>query len=43
MQQHVRPKEVDVASPAAYLADLNPQQRRAVEYGCDVRPMRHRC
>src|SRR5580704_9792142 len=36
MQQHVWPKEVDVASPAAYLADLNPQQRRAVEYGCDV-------
>jgi DNA helicase-2/ATP-dependent DNA helicase PcrA len=36
MQQHVRPKEVDVASPAAYLADLNPQQRRAVEYGCDA-------
>ena len=36
MQQHVRPKDVDVASPAAYLADLNPQQRRAVEYGCDV-------
>jgi DNA helicase II / ATP-dependent DNA helicase PcrA len=36
MQQHVRPKEVDVASPPAYLADLNPQQRRAVEHGCDV-------
>jgi len=36
MQQHVWPKEVDVASPAAYLADLNPQQRRAVEYGCDA-------
>ena len=36
MLQHVRPKEVDVASPPAYLADLNPQQRRAVEHGCDV-------
>jgi DNA helicase-2/ATP-dependent DNA helicase PcrA len=36
MQQHVRPKEVDVASLPAYLADLNPQQRRAVEYGCEV-------
>ena len=35
MQQHVRPKEVDVASPPAYLADLNPQQRRAVEHGCE--------
>jgi DNA helicase-2/ATP-dependent DNA helicase PcrA len=36
MQQHVRPTEVDVASPPAYLAELNPQQRRAVEHGCDV-------
>ena len=36
MQQRVRPNEVDVASPLAYLADLNPQQRRAVEYGCDA-------
>jgi DNA helicase II / ATP-dependent DNA helicase PcrA len=36
MQQHVRPKEIDVASPPAYLADLNPQQRRAVEHGCDI-------
>jgi DNA helicase-2/ATP-dependent DNA helicase PcrA len=36
MQQHVRPKEVDAASLPAYLADLNPQQRRAVEYGCEV-------
>src|ERR1700722_265660 len=36
MQQHVRPKEVGVAPLPAYLAELNPQQRRAVEYGCEV-------
>ena len=34
MQQHVISKEIDVTSSPAYLAELNPQQRRAVEFGC---------
>jgi DNA helicase II / ATP-dependent DNA helicase PcrA len=35
MQQHINPGEIPGAS-AAYLAGLNPQQRRAVEHGSDV-------
>lgn len=36
MQQQVRPSEIEGTEPAAYLARLNPQQRRAVEHGCDA-------
>jgi len=35
MQQHISPREIQSAN-AAYLAGLNPQQRRAVEHGSDV-------
>lgn len=36
MQQQIRPGEIEGTAIPAYLAGLNPQQRRAVEHGCDA-------
>jgi DNA helicase-2/ATP-dependent DNA helicase PcrA len=36
MQQQIRPVEIEGAVSAPYLDGLNPQQRRAVEHGCDA-------
>src|SRR5690348_10329303 len=36
MQQQIRPVEIEAARSVAYLDSLNPQQRRAVEHGCDA-------
>jgi DNA helicase-2/ATP-dependent DNA helicase PcrA len=36
MQQQIRPIEIENAASSAYLAGLNPQQRRAVEHGTDA-------
>src|ERR1700690_1531210 len=36
MQQQIRPMEIENATSSAYLAGLNPQQRRAVEHGTDA-------
>jgi DNA helicase-2/ATP-dependent DNA helicase PcrA len=36
MQQQIRPMEIENAASSAYLAGLNPQQRRAVEHGTDA-------
>ena len=36
MQQQIRPVEIEDVKIAAYLDGLNPQQRRAVEHGCEL-------
>lgn len=36
MQQQIRPVEIEATRSVAYLDSLNPQQRRAVEHGCDA-------
>ena len=39
MQQHIGPNEIQDAASASYLGGLNPQQRRAVEHGCEALDM----